>query len=116
MTNERPKQANEQLERAAILAAASYDNPFDEPAYDKRFHDGFIAGANYASSLRWVSVDTVLPPRDEEVLTYTINAVDVNTVAYFDGADWYTIDGEHIRPHYWMPIPALPQQSNTEQP
>lgn len=33
----------EQIRNAAIIAAANYDNPFDEPAYDKRFFDGFLA-------------------------------------------------------------------------
>lgn len=37
----------EKLDKAAIIAAANYDNPFDEPAYDKKFYDGFIAGAGW---------------------------------------------------------------------
>ena len=37
----------DKLNEAAILAAASYNNPFDEPAYDKRFYDGFMACANW---------------------------------------------------------------------
>ena len=37
----------EKVNKAAILAAASYDNPFDEPAYDKRFYDGFMACAKW---------------------------------------------------------------------
>lgn len=28
---------------------------------------------------------------------------------YLDlGEDWYTSDGEHVRPDYWMEIPAIP--------
>lgn len=38
----------EEIEHAAILAASNYDNPFDEPAYDKKFYDGFLAGADFA--------------------------------------------------------------------
>lgn len=37
----------EKLNKAAIIAAANYDNPFDEPAYDKKFYDGFIASADW---------------------------------------------------------------------
>lgn len=39
------------IEEIAVIAAARYDNPFDEPAYDKKFYDGFVAGANYIMSL-----------------------------------------------------------------
>lgn len=39
------------IEEIAVIAAARYDNPFDEPAYDKKFYDGFIAGANHIMSL-----------------------------------------------------------------
>lgn len=39
------------LEEIAFIAAARYDNPFDEPVYDKNFYDGFVAGANHIMSL-----------------------------------------------------------------
>lgn len=65
------------------------------------------SGAQYALSHQWVSVEDALPEPHEEVLTYTVNAIDENAVAYYDGEDWYSIYGEHIRPHYWLPIPPL---------
>lgn len=37
----------EKLDMAAIIAAARYDNPFDEPAYDKKFYDVFKAGTDW---------------------------------------------------------------------
>lgn len=37
----------EKLNKAAIIAVANYDNPFDEPAYDKKFYDGFMAGTDW---------------------------------------------------------------------
>lgn len=37
----------EKLNKRAIIAAANYDNPFDEPAYDKKFYDGFMACADW---------------------------------------------------------------------
>lgn len=61
----------------------------------------------YIRKSEWISVDERLPDEHEEVLTYTINAIDENTVAYYDGEDWYNTYGEHIRPHYWLPIPQL---------
>lgn len=69
--------------------------------------DAFIAGATEALASQWVSVEDRLPESYEEVLTYTVGAIDTNTVAYHDFEDWYTTDGEHIRPHYWLPIPPL---------
>lgn len=64
----------------------------------------------YALSHQWVSVDERLPEEHEEVLTYSIApkyAEDENAIAYYDGEDWYTTYGNHIRPSYWMPIPQL---------
>lgn len=69
--------------------------------------DAYLAGATEALASQWVSVEDRLPESYEEVLTYTVGAIDTNTVAYHDFEDWYTTDGEHIRPHYWLPIPPL---------
>lgn len=41
----------EEIKKAAILAAAGYDNPFDLPAYDKHFYDGFLDGVKWLFSL-----------------------------------------------------------------
>lgn len=67
----------------------------------------YLAGATEALASQWVSVEDGLPKPYEDVLTYTIGFIDENAVAYHDGEDWYTINGEHIRPHYWLPIPPL---------
>ena len=61
----------------------------------------------YIRKSEWISVEDALPEPHEEVLTYTINTIDENAVAYYDGEDWYNTYGEHIRPHYWLPIPQL---------
>lgn len=63
--------------------------------------------AKHCISHQWVSVEERLPEPHEEVLTYTVNAIDENAVAYCAGEDWYTTDGEHIRPSRWMEIPPL---------
>lgn len=81
------------------------NDPF--PEAQATYKRAFIAGAQYALSHQWISVEERLPKPHEEVLTYRINAIDENAVAYHDGEDWYTIDGEHIRPHFWLPIPPL---------
>lgn len=44
--------SQDEIDKAAVIAAANYNNPFDEPAYDKRFYDGFKAGANFAIGSR----------------------------------------------------------------
>lgn len=75
--------------------------------------DAYLAGATEALASQWVSVEDRLPKPHEEVLTYTIGAIDENTVAYHGGEDWYTINGEHIRPHYWLPIPPLKGDPDT---
>ena len=74
-------------------------------AYD--MEQAYEDGATEALASQWVSVEDRLPKPHEEVLTYTIGAIDENAVAYHDGKDWYTTNGEHIRPHYWLTIPPL---------
>ena len=77
------------------------------PEARERYKKTLIRFATIALSHQWVSVEDALPEPHEEVLTYTVNAIDENAVAYYDGEDWYSIYGEHIRPHYWLPIPPL---------
>lgn len=92
---------DKQIAQAAELYATM------QKGYDPAIRKAFIEGAVYALSHQWVSVEERLPELHEEVLTYTVNAIDENAVAYYDGEDWYNIYGEHIRPHYWHPIPQL---------
>lgn len=87
--------------------AQEYADRFIGSTERKCRRSAFMDGANFALSHQWVSVDERLPEPHEEVLTYTVNAIDENAVAYYDGEDWYNTYGEHIRPHYWLPIPQL---------
>lgn len=71
----------------------------------------YLSGANEAISSQWRSVEDELPKADIniEVLIlrpdHTYRKFDV---AVWDGEDWYTTSGRHIRPTHWMPIPGLP--------
>lgn len=60
---------------------------------------GFFAGAEYALSRQWISVEEVLPKNGENAY-----------VAWFDETDkdWHELsEGQLIVPTYWMPIPKF---------
>lgn len=96
-------------EKAKAYAENIFGNPITPRgiAEKRAARNAYLAGATEALASQWVSVEDRLPKPYEEVLTYTVGAIDTNAVAYHDGEDWYTTDGEHIRPHYWLPIPPL---------
>lgn len=67
----------------------------------------FIAGAEYALSHQWISVEDVLPKNGENV--FAIDSDDAY-VAWFDETDktWQELsDGHFIVPTHWMPIPKF---------
>ncbi len=83
-------------------------------AYDmeQAFEDGYTA----AEQSMWRSVEDELPSYNDNVLVYVPSTefrIIGYEVAYWDGEDWYTTEGEHIRPTHWMYIPSLPD-TNTE--
>lgn len=74
------------------------------------FEKGFIAGIGFALSNQWRSIEDELPEEDEDVLVYNPKDAfggEYFAVAYYDGEDWYTTDGVHIRPTHFMYIPEL---------
>lgn len=78
---------------------------------------GYIAGATEALSEQWRSVEDELPKTDDDVLviysrSYTPKYKEM-AVAYWDGEDWYTNDGDHIRPTHWMVIHELPKDQKS---
>lgn len=65
--------------------------------------------------MMWTGVADALPETDDSVLAFipaepTLGILDRYEVAYYDGEDWHTTDGEHVRPTYWMEIPAIPEK------
>lgn len=80
------------------------------------FECGFNAGVSFCEQSMWRSVEDELPSNDNNVLVYVPSTefrIGGYEVAYYDGEDWYTSDGEHIRPTHFMYIPSLPD-TNTE--
>lgn len=69
--------------------------------------------ATKSACMMWTGVADALPETDDFVLAFIPAMVDFGeldryVVAYYDGEDWHTSDGEHVRPDYWMEIPAIP--------
>ena len=80
---------------------------------EERVFDNDIA---FTRKPQWKSVEEQLPSNDDNVLVYVSSTefhIGDYEVAYYDGEDWYTSDGEHIRPTLFMYIPSLPD-TNTE--
>ena len=72
---------------------------------------GYIAGAKEALAGQWRRVEDELPKDQRDVFVRFVNyagGVEYDC-AYYDGEDWYTNGGDHIRPAYWMTIPELPK-------
>lgn len=72
----------------------------------------FEAGAEWYMSKIWIPVDERLPESDGFVMVFvlanpTFGMPDRYEIAYYDGEDWYTQDGEHVRPTHWCDIPQL---------
>ena len=79
----------------------------------KKIEQAYLAGAAEALAGQWRRVEDELPKEHDEVVVIFTHSyrpfITENTVAYWYGEDWYTIDGEHLRPTHWMPIPESPK-------
>ena len=110
---------DEWYERAACLDELFGDKclPDEKLTKSKQEMEAEIAErATEALTAQWRSVEVELPENDEYVLvsysrSYTPKYKEV-AVAYFNGEDWYTQDGDHIRPTHWLPIPESPKHEN----
>ena len=105
---EKAKEYSEQIFAKALKA------PW--PEAKQFFEETYLAGATEALSSQWRSVEDELPEIDKEVVVIYSHALTPSciekAIAYFDGEDWYTTDGTHIRPTHWMSIPELPKSES----
>ncbi len=82
---------------------------------NKTAYNSFVAGANFALSHQWVSVEDELPEDDEDVLALatTIKNQKVGLALCFKDSNgtvkWVSddINTDYIR--FWLPIPPLPE-------
>ena len=92
------------IEEAAVEHAESIPQSDERKEYSR---EDFIAGAEYALSHQWISVEEVLPKNGENVF-----AIDSDNayVAWFDETDkdWHELsEGQLIVPTHWMSIPKF---------
>lgn len=104
MTMTKERQAQEYAENLPVTTASW-------GIHKRALVDAFMAGYIAAEQSMWRSVEEELPSNDYHVLVYVPSTefrIGGYEVAYYDGEDWYTSDGEHIRPSHFMYIPSLP--------
>ena len=92
------------IEEAAVEHAESIPQSDERKEYSR---EDFIAGAEYALSHQWISVEEALPENGENV--FAIDGDDAY-VAWFDETDkdWHELsEGQLIVPTHWMPIPKF---------
>jgi len=88
-----------------------------DPGYpvkaSSNFADGFKAGAKWALSHQWVSVEKVVPPFDGRIIlcrdTYWCALCIWNNDRFIDMSN----NEEFVATH-WMPIPPLPEARKEE--
>lgn len=109
MTHQFDKAAQEYVEREYSGCMEDGDYTHSGKDVTDAARCGFIDGANHALQNQWISVDDMLPDNHIDVLAHVPQQIlhAYNEVTYWDGEDWYTQDGDLIRPDFWMPIPTL---------
>lgn len=106
---------DEQIEKAAQHFADELRHPASHPGILVPLiadiaKDSYIHGAREAFASQWISVKEALPENDDHVIVFApADSVypDRHEIAYYDGKEWHTHDGEHIHPTHWLPIPQL---------
>lgn len=104
------QQAQEYAEKKVQTLDKAVLRPFTD------IKQAYIDGYTACEQSMWRSVEKELPSSDDNVLVYVPSTefrIGGYEVAYYDGEDWYTSDGEHIRPSHFIYIPSLPE-TNTE--
>lgn len=113
MTQQDYEKARQQCWNAAALNGCLDDvEENKEHFFDFVFDNAYALGMKSANKQQWINVDRQLPETDSVVLVFLparliVDLEDRYEAAYYDGEDWYTTDGKHIRPDYWMNIPPL---------
>lgn len=113
MTPTKDQQAQEYAENTMHdVYSEEWDSEYVKDLIEQAHIDGYTA----CEQSMWRSVEEEMPSNDDNVLVYVPSTefrMGGYEVAYHDGEDWYTSDGEHIRPSHFMYIPSLPD-TNTE--
>lgn len=91
------------IDRGHVILFSAFFDAFDR---------AYALGMKSANKQQWINVDRQLPETDSVVLVFLparliVDLEERYEAAYYDGEDWYTTDGKHIRPDYWMNIPPL---------
>lgn len=100
-------------------ALAYLDKPWDKAK--ARYAKTLADFAKFCIRHKWICVDDKLPENDGYVLVYvngdsSFGTPDRYEIAYYDTEDWYSQNGEHIRPSYWCDIPQLNLENTTNNP
>lgn len=115
MTKTKEQQAQEYAEKKYSELIATLENGTC-PMFRSLIKGCCLDGYTACEQSMWRRVEEELPSNDDNVLVYVPSTefrMGGYEVAYHDGEDCYTTDGEHIRPTHWMYIPSLPD-TNTE--
>lgn len=105
----------EKMQRAwCEYRGVEYVNGHVNPLPSENFEKGYEYGRRDALAEQWRSVEDELPEKNEDVFVRYVNYVGVleHGATYYDGEDWYTTDGTHIRPTHWLPIPEPPKDES----
>lgn len=116
------KRIEEAVENYSVEIMPAYSDGFFERY---QIADGFEAGAKYALSHQWISVDEALPEENEEVLcmmksNYAIVSGYIykenSIVKVATSSNFHFEDYEGYEVIAWMPIPEFETKNKEEKP
>ena len=100
------------IEQAAIDGSKHYDPNVSKYSQGKQvgYVRGFNAGAEFALSHQWISIDEALP--ECSVMVLVKDKYGNYDIAYLSKKGyWIANDGKEIIVSFWMSIPKFEQQS-----
>ena len=100
------------IEQAAIDGSKHYRPNISKYSQGKQvgYVRGFNAGAEFALSHQWISVEDALPERSVMVIVKDKYG-NYDTAYLSKKGYWIANDGKEIIVSFWMPIPKFEQQS-----